>query len=265
VGLAYRGVKVGEAKRPGPPRPLEPQPAPRSAAPPRGSMNDNGAGPGPTRPRMPGPWAAPPPSAGRRELFPVPPVATLRIDGRRRRQARRHADRAHEDEDVNRAISSLNWMAGFRGPALPVPSSLAQIHHEVHQRVRRLVRDARQGRAAAPSVREALGRLRGGRTGYDLDAANVALAPFDIGRVALPDDVSHSPYIGELVPDAVRSLVEVEDQPFFCVAIRNGKLPCSQRRRVPILIRSWCGTGGCMASLCGSLTKKGCCDLRYGL
>ena len=146
--------------------------------------------------------ASAPPSKGTRQLFPLPwpdpAVCPRRLLGQ-----------------VREAVSSLNFLAGFTREDVPSWELAGDIHREVHARVEGLVRRARGARAETPSPQECYRELLRGRAGYDFDAAGVTLAPFHKDRVSLPEDLTHSPFVADLLDAADRSLLEVAAEPLL--------------------------------------------------
>ncbi len=67
------------------------------------------------------------------------------------------------------------------------------------------------------------GKASWGRADYDLDAASVAIAPFDIDCGSLPEFPEPSPRFLDIVPDTVRRVVGVEGQPFVRSLVERNK------------------------------------------
>ena len=156
-------------------------------------------------------------SAFRRTLFPLPSIATVSARGAHGSRSRRRCrDVALERELVADALASLNAMAGT-GTGFSEPSHLPVFQDEVIARAEDLAKRLCRARAEAPAPRTALKQLLRNASCYE-PAGSSTLAPFHSDRVALPQDVSSSRDIRELLSEPDRLLVEVEDQPLLLSA-----------------------------------------------
>ena len=125
---------------------------------------------------------------------------------------------------VREAVSSLNFLAGITREGIPSHELAGGMHWAVHARMEGLARRARGARAETPSPQECYRELLRGRAGYDFDAAGVTLAPFHKDRVSLPEDLTHSPFVADLLDAAGRSLLEVAAEPLLRPADEVGEL-----------------------------------------
>jgi len=146
--------------------------------------------------------AAAPPSRGSRQIFPLPAVDRERFS-------------EEMAEYMCEAVSALNFLAGFTEADVPPAEAAEEVHAEVLARVEGLVQRAQRARAGAPSPQEAFRDLMRGRAGYDLDLTGVTLAPFHTDHVSLPEDLSGSPYITDLLGEGDRQLLEVAAEPLL--------------------------------------------------
>jgi hypothetical protein len=171
-----------------------------------------GGGCGPTPARSTGPWAAAPPGAARRSIFPVPLLPRAGADAGRRGYPRP----SRVTDDINAGLSGLNWLNGGATTREEDAGESEPIHEEIRARVDGHVRYWHRLRPRAPPPREVFKQLLLDRSGYDLDTAGVAPAPFDLDRLAMPeDDVSETPFFTALFSPADREMVEVGAQPFL--------------------------------------------------
>ena len=114
----------------------------------------------------------------------------LGVLARGRRSQRRTHVRLHEVELVNRALASLNWMAGFKGASSsPSPgASTLDKHAALQQHLRR---EAHRRQSAAPQVlpkaEAALRELLRGQSVYETDSAPRNLVSYQPGKVSLPE------------------------------------------------------------------------------
>ncbi|CAK0882305.1 unnamed protein product [Prorocentrum cordatum] len=181
------------------------------------------AGPVMTEKAQPGEWAPPgwyhnlarasplPPSDFERDLFPVPMMAAPGGSARGRRSQHRTRARQREVELVNRALRSLNWLAGFKGAAAsPSPGATTLDKHAALQQ--HLLREAHRRQAAAPQVtpraEAALRELLRGQSVYETDLAPRNLVSYLPGKVSLPDSVLDCRFIEDIVSPGCRSFLE---------------------------------------------------------
>ena len=147
-------------------------------------------------------WAGP--GSSRVDLdvvFPLPPFVSAPGLSEKRRAAGRSLRRRLAD--INSAIVSLNWFAGYREPdAAPrqgVPPSAIQA--EVTARVIELVDYMHSIDVAIPSPRSAFLELTRGRSVYDDKAAGANIARFSSAAgVSLPETVLGAPFLDEVIP-----------------------------------------------------------------
>ncbi|CAK0854189.1 unnamed protein product [Prorocentrum cordatum] len=131
-----------------------------------------------------------PPSDFERDLFPVPLVKEPGVLARGRRSQRRAHVRLREVDLVNRALTSLNWMAGFKGASSsPQPGALTLARRAAFQQY--LWREAHRRRAAAPPAppraEAALWELLRGQSVYETDVAPRNLVSYQPRNVSLPE------------------------------------------------------------------------------
>ena len=105
-------------------------------------------------------------------VFPLPPVKTA--PGLGGKQGGVGTCPRRFLADVNAALRSLNWYAGYRGPA--APSAPTEVQAGVTARVVELVRFMHTAGVAIPPAREAFMELTRGRSVYDdkMTGANIA-------------------------------------------------------------------------------------------
>ncbi|CAK0883464.1 unnamed protein product, partial [Prorocentrum cordatum] len=176
-----------------------------------------------TEKAQPGEWAPPgwyhnlarasplPPSDFERDLSPVPMMMAPGDSARGRRSQRRTHARQREVELVNRALRSLNWLAGFKGAAAsPSPGASTLDKHAALQQ--HLLREAHRRQAAAPGVmpkaEAALRELLRGQSVYETDSAPRNLVSYQPGKVSLPDSVLDCRFIEDIVSPGCRSFLE---------------------------------------------------------
>ncbi|CAK0797401.1 unnamed protein product, partial [Prorocentrum cordatum] len=145
------------------------------------------------------------------DLFPVPMMAAPGGSARGRRSQHRTRARQHEVELVNRALRSLNWLAGFKGAAAsPSPGATTLDKHAALQQ--HLLREAHRRQAAAPQVmpraEAALRELLRGQSVYETDLAPRNLVSYLPGKVSLPDSVLDCRFIEDIVSPGCRSFLE---------------------------------------------------------
>ena len=146
-------------------------------------------------------------------IFPLPQVVRPEVVGlssgghavQRRRRACRQRD------EVNDALFSLNWLAGFREPpgdTADIGSAPTVLQEEVQARVRR--------RAAAlipddviPPPQTAFHELLRGRDMYNMSTANPNLATFtSVAGISIPSDLSGSPFLDDVLPARLQPWVD---------------------------------------------------------
>ena len=157
-----------------------------------GRAAEDPGGPGPLRVGH----GAAAPSSGTRDIFhlPVPGLPTP-VPGRGR--AARLSRRAfREATGVQDAVRSLNWLNGF-DLSLDYPGEPDSMQRGVIQAAHGLVCLQQRGAEAPPSSRAALDELLRGRAIYSCGEAGNSLAPYQQGRVSLPDSVAGSPAVEE--------------------------------------------------------------------
>ena len=146
-----------------------------------------------------------------RDLFPLPELPRLTRDVKlSRRSAQRWDRKIRVRETTNEAIRGLNWLAGksdFLHGTDGAPDSLQQ---EVLQRIQILANMTNDIGSfdKIPSPEAALAELLKGRSDYQQSAAPIALAPYSLERVSLPESLHGLPDAVDLLPPDARRYLE---------------------------------------------------------
>ena len=123
----------------------------------------------------------------------------------RLRQWRRHRRRC---QDINGAITSLNWCAGRATPSATGPSQPTFRQGMVHARVGKLV-DQIRPKDAIPCRRASFLEMLRGRCAYDCDGGGLSLVSFrSVAHISLPDSTQGSPSVESVVDAGARQFLE---------------------------------------------------------
>ena len=157
-----------------------------------------GAGTRPTCAGMHGP------PAGLRSQLAIPTALPARVGlcrGTRRRRGRAQELSRRQAE----TISALNWCLGSRSQPRQVEAASQWQEREA---VARLIAPVSCKPDTAPSQEEAAKTLLRGRVSYDTRDDYTTAVPYESGSVSLPEDVSNSKDVRELLDAEDRQLIE---------------------------------------------------------
>ena len=148
----------------------------------------------------------PDPSCRARDVFPLPcPPAPYKPEHVSRRASQKWCRRWQEHETAKDAVNALNWMSGQRflhgteGDCDPLQT-------EILLRIQSLARDAGNlgSLERVPTPEAALRELLKGKSEYNQPETPVALAPYNLERVSLPESLHDLPEACDLLPDDAR-------------------------------------------------------------
>ena len=130
-----------------------------------------------------------------RDLFPLPvPPRLESTSGLSRRSSQRLCRKVRKMDTVREAVHGLNWLAGhgFLHDSETPPDDLQA---EVLQRIHLLAQDSGNlgSLERVPSSEAALQALLKGKSEYHQPSTPVALAPYKLERVSLPEDLHGLP------------------------------------------------------------------------
>lgn len=151
--------------------------------------------------------ARPFPSRGCRDLFPLPLPPELPPSYTSQRHIAQRRDRRRKEVEVVRdAVKSLNWLHGTPGADTFEADNL---QHEVLRRCFHLANlaAARPSDGPLPTPEATLRALLKGRGEYHTSTSPVAVAPFKLERISVPESLHGSPDAMSLLdPEARRYL-----------------------------------------------------------
>ena len=154
--------------------------------------------------------ATPSPSFLARDIFPLPhPPSGVVPIGIGRRSQQRCARRARMLDTMKEAVEGLNWMAGktfLHG----TDSGPDELQSEVLRRIEVLSNEAGNlgSLSKIPSPEAALRELLKGRSEYHQPDVPVALAPYSLERISLPDSLVGLPEATDLLPESARQYLQ---------------------------------------------------------
>ena len=155
--------------------------------------------------------ARPFPSRGCRDLFPLPLPPELPPSYTSQRHIAQRRDRRRKEVEVVRdAVKSLNWLHGTTGADTFVADNLL---HEVLRRCFHLANlaAARPSDGPLPTPEATLRALLKGRGEYHTSTSPVAVAPFKLERISVPESLHGSPDAMSLLDPEARRYLEGEE------------------------------------------------------
>ena len=119
------------------------------------------------------------------------------------RSAGRQRARLNHVRRVNAALSSLNYLAGFKVHCTIGNGFYQPAVADIVARVEGLVKLQSSDPDALPP-RAAFRELLKGRTGYQDGGGCASSAPYQPDRVSFPESVREAPFVADLLPDVDR-------------------------------------------------------------
>lgn len=144
-----------------------------------------------------------------RDLFPLPvPPRLESTSGLSRRSSQRLCRKVRKMDTVREAVHGLNWLAGhgFLHDSETPPDDLQAEVLQIHL----LAQDSGNlgSLERVPSSEAALQALLKGKSEYHQPSTPVALAPYKLERVSLPEDLHGLPQAVDLLPQDARRYLQ---------------------------------------------------------
>lgn len=154
--------------------------------------------------------ARPDPAKSSRDIFPLSKPPLFKVPpGFSRRSAQRLSRKAREIETVREAVDGLNWASGH-GFLHEDDGTADGLQQEVLQRIQCLAKEAGNlgELERLPQPEAALRELLKGKSEYHQPEVPVALAPYNLEHVSLPESLHGLPDAQSLLPPDIRQYLQ---------------------------------------------------------